>query len=388
MNAFAAVRIDGSVITWGNAASGGDSSAVAAQLDGTIDVVQIMSNGFSFAALRADGSVVTWGDDRYGGSSSSVASALNGTNDVVSFATIYTDDVYSTAVNNPPTGSVTISDTTPQTEQTLRASNTLADLDGLGTISYAWFSGGIAVGSGNSYTVTPSDAGKQISVTASYTDALGNPESVSSALTSLVAVVSSGSSGNNTLVGGSGDDELNGGSGNDVLTGGAGNDHLLGGSGNDNLDGGTGDDELEGGSGNDVLTGGSGNDHLSGGSGNDTLNGGLGQDELNGGSGKNVFIFNTALGASNIDIINDFRPIDDTFQLENAIFTSLTTTGTLSSSYLKISTAAGDSNDYIVYNSTTGVLYYDADGSGSGAAVQIAMLGSKLALTNADFVVI
>jgi hypothetical protein len=56
------------VVTWGW--SGGDSSAVAAKLDGTIDVTQVFSTPSAFAALRADGSVVTWGW-RYGGANSS-----------------------------------------------------------------------------------------------------------------------------------------------------------------------------------------------------------------------------------------------------------------------------------------------------------------------------
>jgi uncharacterized repeat protein (TIGR02059 family) len=81
--AFAVLRADGSVITWGYSLNGGDSSAVATALNGTIDVVQIFSNGLAFAALRADGSVVTWGDSTYGGNSSAVATALNGTIDVV-----------------------------------------------------------------------------------------------------------------------------------------------------------------------------------------------------------------------------------------------------------------------------------------------------------------
>jgi hypothetical protein len=49
------------VVTWGDASYGGDSSAVATQLDGTIDVTQVFSTEWAFAALRADGSVVTWG---------------------------------------------------------------------------------------------------------------------------------------------------------------------------------------------------------------------------------------------------------------------------------------------------------------------------------------
>jgi Ca2+-binding RTX toxin-like protein len=47
-----------------------------------------------------------------------------------------------------------------------------------------------------------------------------------------------------------------------------------------------------------------------------------------------------------------------------------------------------DGNDFIVYNKTTGALSYDADGSGSGAAVKFAVIENKVALTAADFLVI
>ena len=50
--------------------------------------------------------------------------------------------------------------------------------------------------------------------------------------------------------------------------------------------------------------------------------------------------------------------------------------------------AAVDLNDYVIYNATTGALSYDADGNGAGAALQIALLGVNLVLTNADFVII
>lgn len=90
--AFAVIKSDGSVVTWGNkdwAYSkyyGGDSSSVAKQLDGTIDVKQIYSNPYAFVALREDGSVVTWGDSSNGGDSSSVTKQLDGTIDVVKIA--------------------------------------------------------------------------------------------------------------------------------------------------------------------------------------------------------------------------------------------------------------------------------------------------------------
>lgn len=80
--AFAALRADGSVVTWGDANSGGDSTAVTTSLDGAIDVTQVFSTQIAFAALRADGSVVTWGDANAGGNSSTVAVALTGAIDV------------------------------------------------------------------------------------------------------------------------------------------------------------------------------------------------------------------------------------------------------------------------------------------------------------------
>eukprot|EP00434_Breviolum_minutum_P031260 symbB.v1.2.027641.t1/scaffold2850.1/size68925/3 len=64
--AFAAILEDGSVITWGDANSGGDSSAVEDQLRG---VQQIQATSQAFAAILADGSVVTWGDRGRGGDS-------------------------------------------------------------------------------------------------------------------------------------------------------------------------------------------------------------------------------------------------------------------------------------------------------------------------------
>lgn len=72
-NAFAALRSDGTVVTWGNVLYGADSSTVK---DDLVDVKQIFSTRNAFAALRADGSVVTWGDVGYGGDSSAVVGDL------------------------------------------------------------------------------------------------------------------------------------------------------------------------------------------------------------------------------------------------------------------------------------------------------------------------
>ena len=82
---------------------------------------------------------------------------------------------------NSPTGSVTISGTATQ-GSTLTASNTLADADGMGTISYQWKAGSVAISgaTGSTYTLTQAEVGKTITVTASYTDGGGTAESVTS----------------------------------------------------------------------------------------------------------------------------------------------------------------------------------------------------------------
>lgn len=183
-----------------------------------------------------------------------------------------------------------------------------------------------------------------------------------------------------------------GGSGTDTLIG---FENVTGSAYNDSLYGSSGANVLRGGAGNDGLVGGSGNDALYGDVGNDVLRGGAGNDALSGGAGNDYFRFDTGLSATlNLDRITDFAPVYDTIQLENSIFTKFgtSTTGAINAAYLKTITAGGvtDSNDYIVYNKTTGALYYDSDGGadGNADAVQFALLGANLTLTNADFILI
>jgi uncharacterized protein YjbI with pentapeptide repeats len=66
--AFAALKIDGSVVTWGSATSGGNSSSVSSSL--TSGVVSMFTNAIAFTALKNNGSVITWGDLDHGGNSS------------------------------------------------------------------------------------------------------------------------------------------------------------------------------------------------------------------------------------------------------------------------------------------------------------------------------
>jgi Ca2+-binding RTX toxin-like protein len=141
------------------------------------------------------------------------------------------------------------------------------------------------------------------------------------------------------------------------------------------------------GTGNYFAIGSSGNNVLTGNSGNNLLNGSLGTNTLTGGAGQDGYIFNTAI-SGNVTTITDFNVVDDTLRVDNAIFTNIGANGTLNAAFFRIGAAALDSNDYMIYNSSTGSLSYDADGSGAGVAIQFATLSTGLALTNADFLVI
>jgi VCBS repeat-containing protein len=166
-------------------------------------------------------------------------------------------------VNDAPTGSVIVSLSTPVpvVDQTLSASNSLADVDGLGPISYQWQSSAdsgatwanIAGATSANFLTTTAQLGQQLRVTASYSDGAGPLESVNSLPTAAVAVfnIINGTTGPETINGTALRDQINGNGGNDILNGLAGDDVLFGADGNDVLDGGAGVDQMTGGAGND-----------------------------------------------------------------------------------------------------------------------------------------
>ncbi|WP_176752436.1 VCBS domain-containing protein [Pelistega sp. MC2] len=181
-------------------------------------------------------------------------------------------------------------------------------------------------------------------------------------------------------------DIIDGGEGNDTLNGGAGNDRLYGGAGNDTLNGGAGDDYLYGGLDNDTLNGGDGDDYLVGGAGKDTLTGGAGAD---------TFVFAALLltNGNNVDTITDFQTGVDKIALSSLFFDGgLVAADALGDQVAFVSSGtdpvANEAKPTILYNSSTGVLSYDADGSVSGDAVQFATLTGSLALQGSDFIII
>lgn len=161
------------------------------------------------------------------------------------------------------------------------------------------------------------------------------------------------------------------------------------------VEGKSGDDVLTGSWFADTLTGNQGNDKIDGNFGRDTINGGLGNDDLYGGKGwgKDTFVFDTQLGANNVDTIHDFGHLNiaDVIQLDSDIFTKLSAGKLSSNNFAKNATGeAQDADDFIVYNSSTGELKYDADGNGSGSAVTFAkvLLDDKAYDLNFDNIVV
>jgi Ca2+-binding RTX toxin-like protein len=262
-----------------------------------------------------------------------------------------------------------------------------------------------------------------------------------------------GLGGNDKLSGLAGNDSLNGGAGNDTLNGGAGNDQLKGNAGNDIYIVGTGDtvtelaaqgtdlvqssisytlpanvenltltgttaingtgnglantingnnanNTLNGSTGNDLILGNGGVDKLLGGAGNDSLNGGAGNDTLTGGIGVDKFIYNTnaafTTAAVGVDIITDFTiGQGDKIVLDKTTFpkiSSVAGTGfSINSEFAKVNSdalAATRAAD-IVYNSTTGALFYNQNGTaaGFGTGAKFLTLTNKPVLTENQFLI-
>jgi len=137
---------------------------------------------------------------------------------------------------------------------------------------------------------------------------------------------------------------------------------------------------LLGSAGNDVLYGLGGADVLHGGRDNDVLFGGAGRDTLSGGAGRDTFVFDAAVGAANIDTVTDFNSIEqDKIQLSRTVFSGLTQTGALTESQFYAGAGAKkahDSSDRIIYDTNTGIIYYDPDGIKGLPAFSFAILGT------------
>ncbi|MER8871771.1 calcium-binding protein [Mesorhizobium sp. M0814] len=126
--------------------------------------------------------------------------------------------------------------------------------------------------------------------------------------------------------------------------------------------------------------------NIGGNAGANVINGRGGADILAGYGGNDAFVFNSALGAGNIDRVTDFDKLQDKIHLDDAVFAGLKLGG-LSSDAFFAGTAAHDSSDHIIYNSSTGALSFDSDGIGGAAQTQFATLSPGLSITAGSFFV-
>ena len=246
----------------------------------------------------------------------------------------------------------------------------------------------------------------------------------------------SGVGGNDRLLGSAGDDSINGGAGDDTMIGGPGNDtyivnsvrdrvvealnagtdsifstvtytlptnvenltlqgtQAINGTGNglvNRIFGNSAANRINGGGGNDILNGGGGNDNLTGGAGNDNLTGGIGADR---------FIYNTnatfTRTAVGVDTITDFIiSQNDKMVLDKTTFPKITSangTGfSRDAEFARVSsnTAAAISGADIVYNTATGEVFYNQNGTatGFGTGGKFAVLSNKPNLTENQFII-
>lgn len=114
----------------------------------------------------------------------------------------------------------------------------------------------------------------------------------------------------------------------------------------------------------------------------------VGNDTLTGNGGADTFVFNTTLDAlNNTDTITDFVSGTDKLELEDSIFIGLIGTVGVGNLVQGAGAVALDADDFLVYNTLTGFLYYDAGGNIGAAAVQFATLSSLPILAVADFII-
>jgi Ca2+-binding RTX toxin-like protein len=224
--------------------------------------------------------------------------------------------------------------------------------------------------------------------------------------------VINGTSGADTLADTAGNDTINGLAGNDTINGGhGGNDVVNGGDGRDSLQfmtatgavivdfvagtaGNTSFTSIEKvvtGDFNDTLTGNAAAQNLTARAGADTLAGAGGLDTLWGGAGADTFVFRET-GTANADSIADWTSATDEIALDNSALTALGADGDFVAGdarfWASSTGVAHDANDRVIYNTSTRGLYYDADGSGSGAAQLIATVQAGATVAATDIVVI
>ena len=174
------------------------------------------------------------------------------------------------------------------------------------------------------------------------------------------------------------------------------------------ITGNDGDNTIFGSKGDNVIYGGNGNDTITGGTRKNMIYGGLGNDTLTGGGLSNTFVFDSKPdGTSNKDTVTNFnsntdklqfkvrdRQYQDIFKVNFNYVDEDGTNNTIdpnqflsATSDLLLQQNSTPSANFL-YNTTTGVLYFDQDGIGSNfSAIQVATFANKAALASSNIVI-
>ncbi|MDX1976803.1 MAG: Calx-beta domain-containing protein [Pseudanabaenaceae cyanobacterium bins.68] len=163
--------------------------------------------------------------------------------------------------------------------------------------------------------------------------------------------------------------------------------------GTNNADKGVGttlSDTIAGFAGDDLIFGLAGNDSIDGGFGDDTLVGGAGNDTLIGNIGADAFRF--ILSTDGIDTIQGFATAqNDRIEISAIGFGGGLGAGVLAAGQFVSGagvTSAANATQRFAYNTTNGGLFFDVDGAGGAAAVQIATLTGAPTLAAGNILVI
>jgi serralysin len=128
-------------------------------------------------------------------------------------------------------------------------------------------------------------------------------------------------------------------------------------------------------------------DNLVGNDGNNILDGQGGTNYLTGGAGADTFRFDSAIGGNNISAITDFTVGTDMIALDKSIFKALGADGALDPSAFGTGKTATTADQRILYDSASGEIFYDADGTGSAAATLFALVNTGLSVTASSFTI-
>ena len=131
-------------------------------------------------------------------------------------------------------------------------------------------------------------------------------------------------------------------------------------------------------------------DTIAGNASDNSLEGWAGNDTLTGGAGNDAFIYSTPAVAGNADLITDFQGGVDVLRLDASQLAGLffDLNGLLDPSRFTSgpSVAPTTADQRILYDTSTGELSYDADGTGGAAAVKLFTLAGAPTVSASDIV--